>query len=205
MFHPDSPLMKVLTWLSQLVEIQFWWVIGVLRGFIIAGIFPATFAMFATSRSLIRGGETFSIRKKFFESYKQDFKNANLVGYFWLAIEILVVVNFRSSLLLSGTIGTAFFWISYAVVVLWSLVGIYTIPVYSQFDIPLKELFRHVIVVMLSSPIHTLAMFIIFFIISWLIKKSLILLFLIVFAAVCDLIMRIANHRFKKIEKKITR
>lgn len=202
MFHPESLLMKFLNWLSEMMELQFWWLLGILRGGIIFGLFPATFAMFGVSRALIRGGNTFSLKRKFFDFYKQEFKKANLIGFFWIFIESLLIMNFRSSTYLKGNVETIFFWLSYGILIFWSIAGLYLIPVYSHFKITLKELPRYVVTIIFSSPIQTVLMFGVLFLFNWGIKQSLILLFVIAFGILTDLIMRISNQTFNRIQKK---
>ena len=203
MFHQDSQLIKTMTWIAQMAELQLYWVIGIVKGLIIFGLFPSTLSMIIVMRELIRKGETQSIRKFFFKTYKQEFRNANVIGLVVALVTVILIINFRLSSALIQPYGNYFFWLSYAVLVLWCVTCMYLLPIYSHFQLSLKQLFIQAIIVVFLCPAETLLLFLATLLFLWSVDTVAILVVLVSCAVYIYIIVRITNYSFIKVQKTI--
>lgn len=158
MFHKDSFAMKVMTWLADMLHVQILWVIGSLSGFVIFGIFPATFAMFAVMREMIHNSRLFNFNRKFIQEYKDNFIKSNLYGYGLLSIVAMLIIYFRMTLNIEHSLSILFLFLGYGMIVLFSITLLYFPVVYAHFDLNVFQLIRHSFVIMVACPLNTLGM-----------------------------------------------
>lgn len=203
MFHPDSQLLKIMTWTAQMVEIQLYWLFGIIKGLVIFGFFPATLSMVIVMRELIRKGETQSIRKFFFTTYKKEFKTANFIGLLVTVTTIILVLNFRLSLSLNQSLENYFIWLTYAVLILWCVVCMYLFPIYAHFQLSYKQLFVKAVMIIFLCPIETILLFLSTLIFLWSLSYIAILGVFVSCAMYVYVIVRITNYSFQKLEKKV--
>lgn len=158
LFHPDSPMMKTMIWLSDMLQIQILWILFTVLGLGVVGFFPSTLAMFTMMRDRIYKDEKLNYPKRFYEEFKANIIRANILGYSLLAISVLLVVYFRMTFNIDNHFSTLFVFLGYGLVILFGLLTLYIFPVYAHFDLGFLEIIRHSFVFMVSVPFMTIAM-----------------------------------------------
>jgi len=134
------------------------WILFSLLGFVFAGIFPATIAMFAVTRKLILEEEQVPIFSLFWEKYKEEFVKANLYGYLLLVagtIFLLDVLLFQS---LDGWPFMLLSIISGGILMLFLIVILYFIPLFVHYDLTFFQYIKTAFLLSISHPIQTLIM-----------------------------------------------
>ena len=134
------------------------WILFSLLGFVFAGIFPATIAMFAVTRKLILEEEQVPIFSLFWEKYKEEFVKANLYGYLLLVagtIFLLDVLLFQS---LDGWPFMLLSIISGGILMLFLIVILYFIPLFVHYNLTFFQYIKTAFLLSISHPIQTLIM-----------------------------------------------
>lgn len=151
-----SSLMKAMVWLSDMVHIQFLWVVFTLAGLVVGGIFPATYAMFAVQRRLIRKKSSGQLNKLFWEEYKANFIKANILGLLFVLIVLGVYLYYQSVLNITGPLRVIFSFVAFGIVFFTTLTIVFTGPVAAHFDLDVFQIIKHALIVEVSCPIHTI-------------------------------------------------
>lgn len=175
-FNVDSPLMRFMTWLSEMVKLQFYFWLGTLRGFVLGGLFPSLIATFGTSRHMIRNEDIHVSPDKFWEVYQQEFVKANLVGYGSLIFAILLVIYFRLTTLIDSGLATLFIFVGYGFIILFALLCLYIPTIMTHLDISIFQTIKHAAIIMLACPVHTVIMGVMLFLFSYLVIRWFILI-----------------------------
>lgn len=197
MFHPDSPLMKAMIWLSDMLQIQMLWILFTVLGLGFVGFFPSTLAMFSMMRDRIYKDEKLNYPKRFSEEFKANLIRGNILGYALLAISVLLIVYFRMTFNIDNRFSTIFVFLGYGLVILFGLLTLYIFPVYAHFDFGFLEILRHSVVFMVSVPFMTIAMaaLVVMFVITF--ERLLILVPFVSFAILAYGITYFAQLAFK--------
>lgn len=81
-------------WLSRLAFLNLLWMLFSAAGLLLFGIFPATMAALAICKKWLNGEEEFKILQEFLRVYKESFFMANKIGLAFIAISIVLYLNF---------------------------------------------------------------------------------------------------------------
>lgn len=151
-----NALTNIGTWVANLFYLQLFWILYSIKGLLVLGIFPATFA---TVQVIYKWFEDkaadLSIHETFKTSYTESFKQANSVGYISLLVVGILYVDLRISnvFIQSIFLHTMLLFFSFAVL----SVGMYLYTVMSRYDYSVKHVFKQSFYVALATPINTLA------------------------------------------------
>lgn len=86
---------KITRVVYQLLQLNVLWLLYVLRGWIIFGLYPATTALFAVIRQLDRADRTILIYPTFKKYFHQEFKLSNTIGLPTLSVGYLLLVCYQ--------------------------------------------------------------------------------------------------------------
>lgn len=87
---------KLVTyWLWEILKLHFNWMIYILRGGVVLGIFPSTAAVYAVARHWLINDDKAEIKILFKKYYSENFKVANLLGWISLLFSITLYLNWR--------------------------------------------------------------------------------------------------------------
>lgn len=200
-FRRDSGLMKFMTWLSDMAHIQLLWVFFSLVGLVIGGFFPATFAMFAVQRKLIRLKETSQLNRLFWEEYKTNFMRSNAVGYALTGLVAATLAYVKFSQNVEGPFSTAYRIFSLGMGIIILLLILYTGPVAAHYDISPWQTLRHAFIVEISCPVHTLGILGVVILFRWSAGNYPVLVPLVSISISAYLIMWIACHAFEHLRR----
>ncbi len=200
-FHKDSKTMKLMTVLADIVHIQVLWIAFTLVGLVVGGVFPATIAMFALLRRIIRSGNSFEINREFWIQFKSNFIKANLLGYGIIIVGLLLRLHYNYSLNIEGTYAFLFSISSLALWFIFLFVILYIPPTYVHFDINNFQVIKHAFIIAISTPFHSLGMVIFSLLFYWSSKKLPVLMPFLSIGLLSYGIMKLADHAFSTVNK----
>ncbi|MCM3478488.1 YesL family protein [Caldibacillus thermoamylovorans] len=85
---------KIVNFIYMVFCLHIQWLLHVVKGFIIVGIFPSTAAVYAVIRDLLLKKEIDSLSYTFSNYYSHNFKVANILGWLFFAFSGAVILNF---------------------------------------------------------------------------------------------------------------
>lgn len=126
-------VMKLTHTVYKLMQLNILWLLFVLRGFVIFGLYPATVALFSVIRQMDRGKET-KIYPAFKKYFNQEFTLSNSIGLPTILFGYLLLVSYQ--FLAAGNLPV---YLSVRYVVLMALMILiihttYLIPVISHYN-----------------------------------------------------------------------
>lgn len=147
-FSPDSPAVKFLWKVADLVALNLVWLICCIP---IVTIGPSTAAMYCVARDIAKG-EWPGILKSFFKAFKENFKQSLLVFLILLIpICLIAVYLFLAS---SGALDHSV-WLKvfcYLAALIIGFVWTYVFPLIAQFDNTLGNTLKNAILLPLANP-----------------------------------------------------
>ena len=137
----------------ELAYINLLWIFFTLVGLIAFGIFPATAAMFAVVRKLIRGEEKFKILPMFWTLFRTDFLKTNGFGLIFLVISYCFYFNFYFLQLNSGELQFLFPVLIF--ILISSIITLlFFFPVYVHFNLKFFQYLKQSFLIAITSPIE---------------------------------------------------
>ena len=137
----------------ELAYINLLWIFFTLVGLIAFGIFPATAAMFAVVRKLIRGEEKFKILPMFWTLFRTDFLKTNGFGLIFLVISYCFYFNFYFLQLNSGELQFLFPVLIF--ILISSIITLlFFFPVYVHFNLKFFQYIKQSFLIAITSPIE---------------------------------------------------
>ena len=132
------------------------WILFSLVGLVAFGIFPATTAMFAVVRKLIKDEEHFKIFPTFWTLFRTDFLKANGFGLIFLIVAYFFYFDFYFLQMNSGK-----FQFLFPVLIFVLISGILTLlfffPVYAHFNLSFFQYIKQSFLIAITSPIEVIA------------------------------------------------
>ncbi|QNK90090.1 DUF624 domain-containing protein [Sporosarcina sp. resist] len=139
----------------ELAYINLLWIFFTLVGLIAFGIFPATAAMFAVVRKLIRGEEKFKILPMFLTLFRTDFLKTNGFGLIFLVISYCFYINFYFLQLNSGELQFLFPVLIF--ILISSIITLlFFFPVYVHFNLKFFQYIKQSFLIAITSPIEVI-------------------------------------------------
>lgn len=185
--------------LAKFIYLHLIWLLFTIVGLVIFGIMPATAAMFSILRKWLRG-EEIPIFKTFLRLYKSYFIKQNILGFIYMLAGLFLYVDFVVSY-------TKIQWLPlhvliWIVCVFYIIVLAFSMPVFVNYELNIKDYLKQTLLIVLSSPLETLLI-----IVSILLLYYVFLLVPVLFifsgsTIVALPLMWIALRAFKKIEEK---
>lgn len=106
-------------WIWRIMQLNLIWLFHILLGGVVLGIFPATIAMFATTRKWLNGGIDYPMLQEYRTYYKENFWKANALGWIYiliggfLVIDLLLVTQIQGVIALLSTAFILFLLVIY--------------------------------------------------------------------------------------------
>lgn len=121
-------------WVYFFLIVQVLWIIGVMLGGVILGIFPATYAMFAVVRKRIQDGDV-SVNREFWKIYKSSFLKVQIQSWIWVLIGVFIYYDVRLLFSYQQVLTTIFAVIFVSVLIVYLLVSMLLIPIYNHYEL----------------------------------------------------------------------
>lgn len=135
-FKNQNPLWAGMNRIFDVFVLNILWLLCSLPIFTVG---PSTTAFFYAMINLVRGEDN-SVSKDFFRSFRQNFKQAVLLGIPLTAIGVFLVVDVTMSRR-AGTGIYTFFMVFFAIIfLLWAFITLYTFPLLAKFEKGSKDL-----------------------------------------------------------------
>ncbi|GKV57607.1 hypothetical protein NCCP2222_35540 [Sporosarcina sp. NCCP-2222] len=154
-----------LYWFVELVTmlavVQLMWIGLTLLGLVVFGIGPATAGIFHVMRKRLQGEDDLkTLLKSYWQTYKNEFIDANKIGVTLLAFGYFLVVNFRVASSIGGMHGLVMMTLLITILVLYAVLVINIFPVFAHYELPFSRYFSASVLLSLSFPMQAILSFI---------------------------------------------
>ncbi|MFJ7727930.1 YesL family protein [Neobacillus sp. NPDC097160] len=144
-------------WVVKLLYLNLLWILFTIAGLVVAGIFPATVAMFTVMKGYL-AGENVRVFNSFKKVYKEEFKRANRLGIVLLIIPIILYTDWLFTNYLSGTMEMIAKGILIGSTCLYGITLIYVFPVYLQVNKKVFTTLKMAFLIGITYPFYTFMM-----------------------------------------------
>ncbi|RCW77543.1 YesL family protein [Saliterribacillus persicus] len=191
---------SVTLWIARLAYLNILWIVFTVAGIGLFGVFPATVSSNHLIRSWING-QTKPIFQTFFKTYKDSFISTNILGWSIAPIIIISVLLVRWSILIDHSL-SLFIMIAFSFIsVLFLFFFLFLMPVYTHYDVNLKEVYKHALYITIGFPHYAILMVLVWSIIIYILLFS--GFFIFFFASSTSFVsMYISYKAFTKIKIK---
>ena len=141
----------------NLILLNILWTLGCLSGLIVLGIFPATVAMVAVIKHMVMEDDNPSIVRLFLENFNEQFFMANLLGYFMVAIGLIIFIDIRwIQEMNEGLLQQVMMGLTFIVVLIYLLSLMYLFPIYLHFRFTFIQYPFQAFIMAIGKPVQTL-------------------------------------------------
>jgi len=144
-------------WIMRLAYLNILWIAFTLVGLVVFGLFPATVSMFAVTRKWVMGDTEIPIFKTFWESYKTEFKQANIVGYIILIIGFFLYFDLRFAQSQENFFGY-FRYFFLGLILFYLVTTLYLFPVFTHYKLKTLAYIKHAFIFAIGRPLSSLIM-----------------------------------------------
>ncbi|MCT1901309.1 YesL family protein [Oceanobacillus sojae] len=146
-----SKTVKLTDWIFEIFSLQILWITHIFKGFIVLGIFPSIAAVFAVVRHWLLKREVESLYNIFKQYYKENFKTANILGWFFSSITFIVIMNFIYTAYYPEQIQIIMYAAVIFMAIILLIVWAYLFPAIVHYKLSVYELFLVVLKAGFSS------------------------------------------------------
>lgn len=147
-------------WVTRIALLNILWIAFTILGLGFLGLFPATTATFTIARKWVSGETDIPVVKTFWNSYKKDFVQGNLLGYLLSVVAYVLYLDF---VFLTVSPSNAVYLLTIPFVLItfiFTLTVFYVFPVFVYYDMKLFQVLKSAFFIMLLHPLQTLIMII---------------------------------------------
>ncbi|MCR6095086.1 DUF624 domain-containing protein [Salipaludibacillus agaradhaerens] len=153
---------EIMVFITRMAYLNILWILFTLSGGIVAGLAPATAAIFSVIHLWIQGKEP-PVFKSFWVSYKQYFLKANLLLIPLFIVSNLLYIDFRYLTVIDGTFYYVMLFTFINASLLFFILSIYLFPTLILFNYPIMKTYKTALFIGLAKPLHTLALAIVLY------------------------------------------
>ncbi|MFD1172321.1 YesL family protein [Oceanobacillus picturae] len=197
-----TTLEKMMSWIVRLAYVNMLWLLFSLRGFLLAGVFPATVAALGVSRKWVSGEQDIKIWKTFKEGYTSEFKAANALGWILTAIGSLLYVNYRVLQGLQETVSFIVPFAFYFIIIVYILVIIWSFPLLTHYQTNILQHLKNAFIIGFSKVHISIGIGILGFISIYLSLEYPALIPFFLFSVIAIMWMWAAMYVFTALDKK---
>lgn len=155
LFSLDSPLMRALNLIADLVILHLLWVLCSIPIFTMGA---STTALYYTCMKRVRTKEGY-ITRNFFNSFKENFRQSTIVWLVLLVIGFLYVTNIRYGIFLDNTMGKVIIVGCSIFLIPYLLIAMYIFPVQAKFENPVIANVKNALIMALRHFHYSLLLF----------------------------------------------
>lgn len=144
-------------WIARLLYLHFLWVVFTLAGLGVFGLFPATAATFSLIRIWLQD-RSVPIAREFIKEYKNGFIKANKLGWSIAPVLLAVIMILRWSILSDSSFSGFISVLSVVCGLLTIFYGMFLFPVYSHYDVSMKDIYKYTFFISVSFPHYAMGM-----------------------------------------------
>lgn len=195
-----SKTAKITDLLYEILRLQFYWIIYIFRGGIVAGIFPSTAAVFAIIRSQLLKKEDESLSKLFRLFYCENFKVANILGGSFALVTGVIIINFFYIPYYPESMRVSMYAIIVFMSFLLLIVWIYLFPTIVHFKLSISKLFLVILKTGFSSLFGTIIQIIVLGLLSLFMFRFPVFIFMFGIIPFALVQMLVSIHLFGNLE-----
>lgn len=156
-------LYKLSHWITRLFYLNVLWILSILLGGIVLGVFPSLVAILAISRKWIEGKEV-NLSRLFWKAYFEDFLKANVIGWLFIGGLYVLYIDFQYIQTIDPGLTSILMYtglITISILVISSL--IYVFPVIAQHKLNIFQTMKYSCFIGVVNPIYSLILGIIIY------------------------------------------
>lgn len=142
---------------ARLAYVNILWIFFTFAGLIVFGLFPSTISMFTVVRQWIKGNTELPVFRTFWNTYKKEFAQANLLGTSYLFIGMILYVDILYFSSPSSVIMLVLYYFFWIVTIIYLLVGIFLFPVYVHYKTKWWNYYKSTLILMAMNPLVVIA------------------------------------------------
>ncbi|MGN8645876.1 YesL family protein [Gracilibacillus sp. HCP3S3_G5_1] len=146
-------------WIFKILLLNLYWFIFSILGLFVAGIFPATAALFATIRQDIKSENDIKLFHEFIHYYKQAFIQSNILGYILTIAAAILLFNIQIlGRLDSSLLNSTLMVMTYILLAIIALVAVFIFPIYVHYQFSVLGYIKYSAILVIGKPLHAIAM-----------------------------------------------
>lgn len=146
-------------WLAKIIMLHLIWLVFTLAGLIIFGLMPATAAMFTVLRKWLTKEEVPMFRT-FLKAYQSSFKEKNFLGLIYVGLGLFLYTDFKISyMVIQSSFLHVLIWV---ICVFYLTMLAFSFPIYAHYNLKTIDYLKQTFLIILSSPIQIVLLFITF-------------------------------------------
>ncbi|WP_344909581.1 YesL family protein [Amphibacillus indicireducens] len=191
--------MRIGTIGFNLLILNILWILITIVGLGVFGLFPATVALFSVTRSMIINNDYEKVIKKFFTSIKENWLEANLLGYLFSLILFVLYFNIKVIHLIEiRLLYVSVMSVTLIVGVLVIISFAYVFSVFVHFKFKWWRYPKYALILTIAKPFNTILLILLLVLVLYLYYIVPPLLFLQGMGLIVYIIMKIASFSFPK-------
>lgn len=187
-------------WIWRIIQLNIIWIFHILLGGIVLGLFPATVAMFATTRKWLKGGIDYPMLQEYRAYYKDNFWKANALGWIYLLIGSFLVMDLLLVTQIQGVVALISTMIILFILVIYVFSFLYFFSYYVHFQQTFRNYLFQPFIITLISLKHNLLIAIGLMMIGYLIQQFPGLIPFTLGVMPAYWVMKISMNRFKEVQ-----
>lgn len=187
-------LNRIFTWFSNLAYLNFLWMLSSLMGLLVLGVAPATSALFAVIRQLLRGEEQVSITKSFFSYYRKDFWKVNGIFYVLVLVGTILLADLHFLFQMNTSLTAVLFLFLMVVSVFYLMICLFIFPVFVHYKLSFFNYFKQAFFLSVTKPLYSIIITV-SLVLAYLLLIFLKTLFFFFFASLGAFIMMASCHQ----------
>lgn len=157
LFDLDSPLMRFLSRMTDLVFLSFLWFLCCIP---VITIGPATAAMYHVTLKLARGEEELKVIPCFFKGFKANFKQGVVFNLIFIVVGVVLALDYLIMSNVEGTAGAVSSGCFLAMGVWMLCTMFYTYPLQAQFFNPIRRTLMNAAILSVRKIFDTVIIFV---------------------------------------------
>lgn len=153
-----SGFFKACNWIYKLALLNLLWIMFTLIGIIAFGFFPATIASFTVVRKWLFEQKEVSLFKTFAGVFKAEIIKGNMYGFLLTAIGTLLYMDLKFFQSFDGPIYLLLSYLFICLFFVYLVMMLYAFPVYVHFRLNFFQYIKHIFLIIIISPIHSIAL-----------------------------------------------
>lgn len=190
----------VSEWFYFLLVLQLFWLMGLILGGIILGIFPATYACFAVVRKRLQKGDV-RINKEFWKVYQAYFLTSQFEGWIWILIGMFIYYDIRILFayqnIFSFIVGSIFV----SILMIYGMITMLILPIHSRYELTVLNRIRLALIIAITFPHISVGLTVGTMIIYFITTKLPIFFMFIGVSSIALLYTYVSIFAFQKVEK----
>lgn len=121
-------------WIWKTIQLNLFWILHIVMGGVVLGIFPATVSLFAITRKWLKGGRDEPFFNEYHQYYKNNFWKVNGLGWIYSSVGLFLWIDLFLVTQLKGIIALFSTMLILFILILYVFSFLYLFPYYVHFD-----------------------------------------------------------------------